>query len=157
MENKSGYTGDLPSDEELAEYSAAWDLEMQIDDVEEEIASNLKFTPATVTENEINKANLERLRNKLASLRQGSNQAKTTPAPVVVSQPKQRAQESRILQLLTSAGYDPLRLPKREQGKAGTKAEIRALALRERSLFTDISFGKAWERLRRDCSITETP
>ena len=86
-------------------------------------------------------------------------QAKDTtpvPAPVgtaSVALPKQRAQESRILELLTAQSYDPLKLSKRSPGKPGPKAEIRTLALTEPALFTTSSFDKAWERLRNDGAV----
>lgn len=75
-----------------------------------------------------------------------------TRAPVVPV-PKQRAQEVRILELLTAKGYDPLKLSRRAQGKPGPKAEIRTLALTERAMFSKSSFDKAWERLRNDGAV----
>lgn len=78
-------------------------------------------------------------------------------APVVVvasvALPKQRAQESRILELLKDQGYEPLKLSQRKPGKPGPKAEIRTLAMNEPALFTKISFDKAWERLRNDGAV----
>jgi hypothetical protein len=73
---------------------------------------------------------------------------------VSIAQPKQRAQEIRILELLKSNGYDPLKLAQRTPGKPGPKAEIRSLALTDQTLFTQNSFNKAWERLRSDDSVT---
>lgn len=69
--------------------------------------------------------------------------------------PKQRAQESRVLELLKSQKYDPLKLPLREPGKSGAKAKVRKLALLEIKLFTAKSFDTAWQRLRDDCSIVD--
>jgi hypothetical protein len=87
--------------------------------------------------------------------------AQNTEAPgavvnvgVSIAQPKQRAQEIRILELLKSNGYDPLKLAQRTPGKPGPKAEIRSLALTDQTLFTQNSFNKAWERLRSDDSVT---
>jgi hypothetical protein len=80
-----------------------------------------------------------------------------TPAPVAVvssvAPPKQRAQESRILELLTAQGYVPMRLSQRTPGKPGPKAEIRTLALTEPALFSAKSFEKAWERLRNEGAV----
>ena len=80
-----------------------------------------------------------------------------TPAPVAgaapVAVPKQRAQESRILELLKDQGYDPLKLSQRRPGKPGPKAELRTLALNEPALFTNSSFDKAWERLRSEGAV----
>ena len=71
MENKSGYTGDLPSDEELAEYSAAWDLEMQIDDVEVKLEELLALKPSNISEIKYRDERFKELNSELASLRQG--------------------------------------------------------------------------------------
>jgi hypothetical protein len=84
--------------------------------------------------------------------------AAATPAPLVaegayLAQPKQRAQETRILELLTTNGYTPLKLELRKPGKPGPKAEIRTLALNEAALFSKNSFDKAWERLRSDGTV----
>lgn len=80
-----------------------------------------------------------------------------TPVPVAVvasvALPKQRVQESRILELLKDQGYEPLKLSQRKPGKPGPKAEIRTLALNEPALFTKSSFEKAWERLRNDGAV----
>ena len=82
------------------------------------------------------------------------NVATTAPVGTAsVALPKQRAQESRILELLTAQGYDPLKLSGRMPGKPGPKAEIRTLALTEPALFTHSSFDKAWERLRNDSAV----
>ena len=70
----------------------------------------------------------------------------TTAAPM----PKQRVQESRILELLTSKGHNPLALPSRTPGKRGAKSEIKKLALLEPALFTAKTFDTAWQRLRED-------
>jgi hypothetical protein len=84
--------------------------------------------------------------------------ATPAPAPVVaegayIAQPKQRTQEIRILELLTTNSYDPLKLEQRQPGKPGPKAEIRTLAMNEPALFSKNSFDKAWERLRGDGSV----
>jgi len=86
-----------------------------------------------------------------ASLTQTAAPAEAA-APVVAAKPlaipRQRAQESRIIELLKAQGYDPLNLAQRAPGRPGPKAEIRTLALSEKALFSDRSFEKAWERLR---------
>jgi hypothetical protein len=64
--------------------------------------------------------------------------------------PKQRRQESRILELLASLDHNPLDLPSRTPGKRGVKAQIRERALREPALFSAKAFDMAWERLRSD-------
>ena len=68
---------------------------------------------------------------------------------------KQRSQEARILELLKAQGYDPKNLSIRIQGKPGSKAKIRKLALTEAKLFTSSSFDKAWERLRNAGEIAD--
>lgn len=78
--------------------------------------------------------------------------APTTGAPTTSTPTRplsrQVAQQNRILELIKDRGFDPLSLPKRPRGGAGAKAAVRAIALNEKSLFTAISFEKAWERLR---------
>lgn len=68
---------------------------------------------------------------------------------------KQRSQEARILELLKAQGYDPKNLSIRFQGKSGSKAKIRKLALTEAKLFTSSSFDKTWERLRNAGEIVD--
>jgi hypothetical protein len=64
--------------------------------------------------------------------------------------PLQRSavQDQRILQLLRDRGYDPLHLPDRPKVGKGPKALVKLEAVKDRALFTDKSFEKAWERLR---------
>ncbi|MEI7591354.1 MAG: hypothetical protein WCJ49_08620, partial [Deltaproteobacteria bacterium] len=63
--------------------------------------------------------------------------------------PKQRTQETKILQLLQEQGHDPSKLPTRTIGKSGVKSEIRAIALVAKPMiFSKNSFDKAWQRLR---------
>lgn len=74
MENNSdepelGYTGDLPNDRELAEYLAAWDFEMQIDDVEAKMEELLALKPANISEIKYRDERLSRLCRELESLR----------------------------------------------------------------------------------------
>jgi hypothetical protein len=66
-----------------------------------------------------------------------------TPGP-----PKQRTQERRILELISESGHRAKALPARRRGVKGVKSEIRELALRDSTLFSDSSFEKAWQRLR---------
>ena len=71
-----------------------------------------------------------------------------------VPRQKQRAQETRILQLLKEQGHDPLKLPTRAKGKRGTRYEIRTIVLNEKPLiFSNSSFEKAWQRLRDGSEI----
>jgi hypothetical protein len=69
--------------------------------------------------------------------------------------PKGQRQEERIIELLRTKGYDPSQLPKRpRQGYgSGVKAEMKSLALREPQLFTESTFNKAWDRLRKNGCI----
>lgn len=69
---------------------------------------------------------------------------------------RQRVQERRILELLSGQGYEASRLPPRVQGKRGTKAAIKRLALTEPAVFTDKSFELAWQRLRDAGEIAES-
>ncbi|SAL76530.1 hypothetical protein AWB68_05005 [Caballeronia choica] len=73
---------------------------------------------------------------------------------------RQAAQEARILEEIRKLGYDPLALPPNPRGKAGVKAEVRAICERDQSLFPPGKKGKksktfdlAWERLSAAKSI----
>lgn len=63
--------------------------------------------------------------------------------------PKATLQENEILRLLQDSGFDPLNLPKRKAGAPGAKSAVKAKALKNGAMFTDKSFDKAWERLRK--------
>lgn len=62
--------------------------------------------------------------------------------------PAQRWQENEILRVIGELGHDPRKLPKNKPGKAGVKAEVRALLS-----FSPKVFELAWERLRKDGAI----
>ncbi|MBG9389335.1 hypothetical protein [Caenimonas aquaedulcis] len=69
---------------------------------------------------------------------------------------KSARQRDRILERLRSQGHDPADLPERKAGRAGAKAACKSALLKERErftdgslLFTEKSFEKAWEELRR--------
>lgn len=68
---------------------------------------------------------------------------------------RQRTQELRIHELLSTAGYSAASLPVRKKGMSGVKAEMRKLALLDRSIFSASSFDKAWQRLRENDEIIE--
>jgi hypothetical protein len=83
-----------------------------------------------------------------------------TPGAVVnvgvsIAQPKQRAQETQILERLKTNGYDPLKLAQGTPGRAGPKSAIRQLVMTKPTIFTKSSFDKAWERLRSDGSVAD--
>ena len=96
--------------------------------------------------------------NSDASVDKSSHRAgveQTRSETISVALPKQRVQELRLIELLKSQHYDPLKMPLREPGKGGAKAEVRKLALLESKLFTTKSFDIAWQRLRDDGSIVD--
>lgn len=64
--------------------------------------------------------------------------------------PKLERQKFAILQWLNENNYTPHNLPKRSPGKSGPKAEVKRAMLKDRYLFTESSFRKAWESLRSD-------
>lgn len=66
---------------------------------------------------------------------------------------RSKAQEAAILSELQRLNYNPLRLPDREKGKPGPRAEIKEVLLKNAQLFTAKSFEKAWDRLRADGRI----
>ena len=78
---------------------------------------------------------------------------------VQINAPKPAArapvQDEAILRIIAELGYDPLNLPPFRRGAHGesVKTQIRAEALKNRSLFSEDSFQKAWERLSRDKMI----
>lgn len=71
------------------------------------------------------------------------------------------AQEQAILAALRKMGYSPQALPKRQQGKAGPKAQVREVLRGEQDseqhagFSSDGIFNKAWERLRSRGEIAE--
>lgn len=80
--------------------------------------------------------------------------AKTT-GNVTLALPQLRAQELRIQELISELGHKPGHLPVSKKGVRGIKADIRALALRESSMFTQSTFNKAWQRLRDDDTLVD--
>ena len=79
-----------------------------------------------------------------------AGQSTTATGAGTVMRSKQRAQEQRIRELISEAGHRADDLPPRKKGTRGVKAQIRALALRQRDLFSYKSFDLAWGRLRHD-------
>ena len=61
---------------------------------------------------------------------------------------RQRKQEKKILNAITELGYEPSKLPEREQGKDGVKALVRARLANDELFDGRTIFDKAWERLR---------
>lgn len=61
-----------------------------------------------------------------------------------------------ILKEIRRMGRDPEKLPAREKGKSGTKAEVREKLQRDRSLFPNRkAFDKAWQELRDSKRVME--
>lgn len=69
-------------------------------------------------------------------------------------QTKQEMQCDTIIKILHSFGYEPTKLPV-TRGNEGAKRRVRERALQNRTLFTDSSFDKAWDRLRGDGLIAD--
>lgn len=65
---------------------------------------------------------------------------------------QQRFQEEEIVRVLIKGGYDPKAIPRRAAGKPGAKKFAR-----DRLKFPTRVFDKAWERLRADGEIQDTP
>jgi hypothetical protein len=70
-------------------------------------------------------------------------------------EPKVRAQERWVLEMINELGYEPVSLPKNSPGKSGIKATIRDQALKEPALFTESTFESTWKRLRASNSISD--
>lgn len=79
---------------------------------------------------------------------------KTVPRP----RTKQRDQENEIISWLEKNGYDPLNLPKDQQGKSGIKAIVKiAMSENHPTLFDGLTvFNKAWDRLSGNEEIKKT-
>lgn len=70
--------------------------------------------------------------------------------------PRQRAQESLILEIIKQLGYEPTALPQRVKGKPWVKAEVWGKAQNSNGMFsTKGVFNKAWDRLRWNKEIKE--
>ena len=50
--------------------------------------------------------------------------------------------------MLRQNGFDPKNLPERSRGRSGVKKQIKDIALRDKRLFSESSFKKAWDALR---------
>jgi hypothetical protein len=76
--------------------------------------------------------------------------------PDVALRPIQRqaAQEAHILEVIRTLRVDPMALDMKP-GRRGAKSRIREICLAERSLFTLVSFDKAWQRLRSQGRISD--
>lgn len=55
-----------------------------------------------------------------------------------------------IISLIIKKGIDPKSFPYKNNGKKDIKDEIRQVALKEKNLFTESSFNKAWQAIRRE-------
>lgn len=69
--------------------------------------------------------------------------------------PRSTAQEAAILQILAQLGIDPQSVPRGRGGKSGGKSAVRELASEMPGIFTDSSFEKTWERLRRTGALKD--
>lgn len=70
--------------------------------------------------------------------------------------PKQVQQQQIILKIIFELGFDPLNLPKSKSGKPSLKADVRRIATQNKKLFgSNGVFDKAWERCRKDGTISQ--
>lgn len=70
--------------------------------------------------------------------------------------PKQVQQQDVILKIIQDLGFDALNLPKFEAGKPSLKADVRKIATQNKKLFgSNLVFDKAWERCRKDGTISQ--
>jgi hypothetical protein len=69
--------------------------------------------------------------------------------------PKMRAQEEAILDAIRKLGYVPKNFPKNPSGKLGAKDDVRQLIQHDPLFTTTNIFESAWERLRKEKSITD--
>lgn len=68
---------------------------------------------------------------------------------------KQPYQEAQVLVLLVANGYNPRALPTMKKGTRWVKDEMLKLALNDPQTFSESSFAKTWERLRKDGRIAD--
>lgn len=72
----------------------------------------------------------------------------------IVSRPEMRKQL--IIKEIKAMGFDPLNLPKRQNGKAGIRAKIKKTLLNSSAnLFTESTFNSSWQELRDDEKLQE--
>jgi len=70
--------------------------------------------------------------------------------------PKQVQQQDVIIKIILDLGFDALKLPKFETGKPSLKADVRKIATQNKKLFgSNGVFDKAWERCRKDGTISQ--
>lgn len=94
-----------------------------------------------------------RSKAKAQGLALPENQGVQIKAPKAI--PRAPVQDEAILQIISELGYDPLNLPPFRRGDRfeSVKQQIRTEALKNRTLFSENSFKKAWERLSNDKRI----
>jgi hypothetical protein len=97
---------------------------------------------------------------KKLSQKNNNTQTRSKPSNEILNndftKSKQSAQENTLLNILRSAGHDPLKLPPRPSGTKWIKSEIKKIALTKHpKVFTNSSFDKTWERLRQFNLIKE--
>jgi hypothetical protein len=69
----------------------------------------------------------------------------------------QRHQESEILRVIGELGYDAKAFPKWTRGVSGEKNKVREALVKPGTRFTESIFKKAWDRLRKDGEIQDSP
>jgi hypothetical protein len=120
-------------------------------ELQQEIESLKRAAAPTVLDIAKKKEMLAALEAELRELREATfpgAEAEMTP-DVPPRQKAQVQQEDFILSTIVALGHDPKALPPQPPGKPGVKAQVRALALKNKRLFQSAEvFKKAWERLR---------
>ena len=84
------------------------------------------------------------------ALRSGEPEVQEPPQPARAVPVGQQHAET-VLVAIHAAGYDPMELPPRKNGKPCVKTEIREKC----KLLTDSQFARAWKALRADGEITD--
>lgn len=80
----------------------------------------------------------------------------TIAKPITRKKPEGEVRRNAILTCIRALGHDPKRLPKRDAGRRGIKAEVRAKLEHGKEPFPNsTAFDRAWEKLRKMGMIKE--
>jgi hypothetical protein len=136
---------------DMAQYNSAWKLYDERD-----TWANMKHQNDPDKFEKI-QAHLARIDAELEQLIPGSASLSAPPNAVASKFTQKSAlQEQTILAWLAANGWNASQLPKPPAGKSGVKQAARAALQKQRAIFrSEITFNKAWERLRSSRLIAD--